>query len=94
MHFLVIAHDGTDEGALERRMAVREEHLAVARGLHERGVLQVGGAILSAAGGMIGSAMVIEADSEEQLRELLEADPYRRGGAWRRFEIWPFRRAF
>lgn len=94
MQFLVIAHDGTDEGALERRMAVREEHLAVARGLHESGVLKVGGAILSDVGGMIGSAMVIEADSEEQLSELLEADPYRRGDAWQRFEIWPFRRAF
>jgi uncharacterized protein YciI len=93
MQFLVIAHDGTDDGALERRMAVREEHLAHARGLHESGVLAVGGAIL-AGGRMVGSAMVMEADSEESLRELLEADPYRRGGAWHRFQIWPFRRAF
>lgn len=94
MHFLVIAHDGTDEGALERRMVVREEHLAGARRLHETGVLSVGGAILSTAGRMIGSAMVMEADGEEQLKELLEADPYFRGEAWQRFEIWPFRRAF
>jgi len=94
MHFLVIAHDGTDEDALDRRMAAREEHLTVARGLHESGVLAVGGAILGETGAMVGSAMVIEAESEERLRELLEADPYRRGGAWQRFEIWPFRRAF
>lgn len=93
MQFLVIAHDGTDEGALERRMAVREQHLAVARGLHESGVLALGGAILED-GRMVGSAMVMEAESEERLRELLESDPYRRGGAWQRFEIWPFRRAF
>jgi len=94
MLYLVIAHDGTDEGALARRMAVREEHLAAARDLHESGVLQLGGALLSDELRMVGSAMVMEADSEVQLRATLEADPYRRGGAWQRFEIWPFRRAF
>lgn len=100
MQYLVIAYDGTDSDALGRRMAVREEHLANARGLHESGTLKVGGAILAGSSSpddsqrMIGSAMVMEAESEEQLRELLESDPYYRGGAWQRFDIWPFRRAF
>lgn len=94
MQFLVIAHDGTDEGAPARRMAVREKHLEVAKGLHGNGILQLGGALLSESGSMVGSAMVIEADSEEALREMLSRDPYTHGGAWQRFEIWPFRRAF
>lgn len=93
MLFLVIAHDGTDEGALERRLAVREKHLERSSKLKEAGTLQLGGAILGEGGRMIGSAMVIEADSEETLRAMLEADPYRRGAVWQRFEIWPFRRA-
>lgn len=93
MQFLVIAHDGTDAEALGRRLAVREKHLEEAHRLKAAGVLQVGGAILDEGERMIGSAMVIEADSEEALRAMLEADPYRRGGVWQRFEIWPFRRA-
>src|SRR5690606_10560164 len=71
MQFLVIAHDGTDEGALARRMAVREEHLAVSRAHRANGVLKVGGALLDDAGTMIGSAMVMEAESEEKLRQIL-----------------------
>lgn len=93
MLFLVIAHDGTDEGALERRLAVREKHLERSSKLKEAGTLQLGGAILGEGGRMIGSAMVIEAENEEALRALLESDPYRDGDVWRRFEIWPFRRA-
>jgi len=94
MQFLVIAHDGTDEGALARRLAVREEHLATARANRESGVIKIGGALLNDAGNMVGSAMVMEADSEEKLREILQSDPYTRGNAWQRFEIWPFRSAF
>ena len=94
MQFLVIAHDGTDEGALARRMAVREQHLAVSRAHRANGVLKVGGALLNDAGTMIGSAMVMEAESEEKLRQILESDPYTKGNAWQRFEIWPFRSAF
>ncbi len=29
MQFLLIAHDGRDEGALNRRMAAREQHIAL-----------------------------------------------------------------
>jgi len=94
MQFLVIAYDGTDAGALERRLAVREKHLDDARGLRDSGVLSVGGALLDDADTMIGSAMIMEAADEDALRALLEADPYRRGNVWQRFEIWPFRRAF
>ena len=31
MQFIVIAYDGTDEGALERRLAVRDAHLKSAK---------------------------------------------------------------
>ena len=33
MQFLVIAYDGTDEAALDRRMAVREAHIEAARAM-------------------------------------------------------------
>jgi hypothetical protein len=37
MQFVVIAYDGTDEAALDRRMAVREAHLALAKEMFDAG---------------------------------------------------------
>jgi uncharacterized protein len=93
MLFLVIAKDGTDEEATARRQRVREAHLEGARALAASGVVQVGGALLGADGGMIGSALIVEAEDEADLRVLLEADVYHRAGVWRSYEIYPFRRA-
>jgi uncharacterized protein YciI len=93
MLFLVIAKDGTDAEAPARRQRVRERHLEGARTLAERGTLQVGGALLDPEGGMIGSALVIEAEDEAAARVLLEADVYHREGVWRSYEVYPFRRA-
>ncbi|MCE2510911.1 MAG: hypothetical protein J4G10_08105, partial [Alphaproteobacteria bacterium] len=59
MQFLVIAKDGTDEGALERRMKVRDAHLAGVRKLHEEGKFIKGGAILDEEGRMVGSGVIV-----------------------------------
>jgi uncharacterized protein len=93
MLFLVIAKDGTDPDAPARRQRVREAHLEGARERAASGVMQVGGAILGADGGMIGSALIVEAVDEAGLRALLEDDVYHRAGVWRSYEIYPFRRA-
>lgn len=93
MQYIVLAHDGTDPEAKERRQRVREKHLEGIRPAVESGVLQLGGAILDAEGGMIGSALIVEADDEAAVRTFLEGDIYRRSGVWQRFEIYPFRRA-
>jgi uncharacterized protein YciI len=93
MLYLVIAKDGTDAGAPARRQAVRERHLEGARALAERGTLHLGGAILDDAGGMVGSALVLEATDEAAVRALLETDVYARQGVWQHYEIFPFKRA-
>lgn len=93
MLYLVIAKDGRDPEAPARRQAVRADHLDGARTLAEAGTLQLGGALLDAAGGMIGSALVLEADDEAAVRALLEADVYARSDVWREYEIYPFKRA-
>jgi uncharacterized protein len=93
MLYLVIARDGTDVDAPARRQAVRERHLEGARALAERGTLHLGGAILDDAGGMIGSALVVEAADEAAVRALLASDVYARHGVWRDYEIHPFARA-
>lgn len=93
MLFLVIAHDGTDPDAPARRQRVREAHLEGARELAAAGALQLGGALLDDRGTMVGSALLVEADDEAALRALLDADVYHREGVWRRYEVYPFRRA-
>jgi len=93
MLFVVIAMDGTDAEAPERRRRVRQAHLEGARLLAEAGTLQVGGALLGPEGGMIGSALVVQAEDEAALRAALEADVYHRAGVWQRYEIYPFLRA-
>jgi uncharacterized protein len=93
MLFLVIAWDGADAEAPARRQRVRATHLEGARALAADGVMHLGGALLDPEGGMIGSALVLEAEDEAAARRLLEADVYHREGVWRSYEVYPFRRA-
>ncbi len=93
MEFLVIAYDGTDEGALERRMKVREAHLALARRLKKDGHLIEGGALLNPEGKMIGSTLYVRFDNAEDLHRYLGNDPYTTGHVWLRTEVYPIKLA-
>jgi len=93
MLYLIIARDGDDADAPARRQAVRAQHLEGARRLAEGGALQLGGALLDDAGGMIGSAMLIEADDEAAVHALIAADIYSEAGVWQEYEVYPFKRA-
>lgn len=92
MLYLVIAKDGTDPDAPARRARVREQHLKEVRPLVEEGRVRLGGALLDE-GRMVGSALIVAADSEAEARALLERDIYSRAGVWRDVSIYPFRRA-
>jgi uncharacterized protein YciI len=94
MLYLVVAHDGTAAGAKERRAAARPSHLEGATARFDAGGMPIGGAILDAAGAMIGSAMVVEAADEAEARAIVENDPYTKQGVWVRYDVWPFKRAF
>ncbi|MEM6843760.1 MAG: YciI family protein [Bacteroidota bacterium] len=93
MEFLLIAYDGTDEAALDRRMSVREKHLAYARGLYKEGKLLKGGALLNEDGQMIGSTIIYRFDSEEALQECINHDPYKIHGVWVDITTKPIRLA-
>ncbi|MFP6743231.1 MAG: YciI family protein [Alphaproteobacteria bacterium] len=93
MQFLIVAHDGTDDEALDRRMAVREAHLEGARKRAASGMTIHGGAMLDDDGKMIGSASVVEVESRAELDAWLETDPYVTGDVWRNITVTPFRRA-
>ena len=93
MLFIVIAKDGTDEGAGKRRRKVREDHLKAVKPAVENGFLQLGGALLDPTGDMIGSVMLFDAATEEEVRDFVKNDVYTKSGVWQTFEIYPFKRA-
>lgn len=85
-HSIAIARDGTDPGAPARRLAVREAHLARVAPAAREGVLAIGGAILGAEGGMIGSVAVTAHPTVAAAQEWWSTDPYVTGGVWRDVE--------
>jgi uncharacterized protein YciI len=92
MSFLVIAHDGKDAAALERRLAARPAHFERVPAEAASGRLVIGGAILDAPEGkMVGSALVLDLPDEAAVRAWLSADPYTEGGVWQDITIMPFR---
>lgn len=93
MHYLIIAHDGTDKGALDRRLAVRPKHLEIAKAMAEAGTLLEGGALLDEEGRMIGSMAIVDFPHREDLDHWLATDPYVTGGVWQDIQVRPYRRA-
>jgi hypothetical protein len=93
MQFLLVAFDGTDPGALERRMKVRPDHLEKIAVLKKKGNFLLGGAILDESEKMIGSMIVYEFPDRSALDESLEDEPYITGAVWQKIEIRPYRLA-
>lgn len=97
-HTVIVAMDGTDEGAPARRAAVREGHLARVVPAARDGTLALGGAILDEAGAMRGSIAVTRHATDEAARAWMADDPYVTGGVWQdialhgtRFAPLPYR---
>lgn len=93
MQFMVLAYDGTDEGALARRLKAREAHLAGVTEMKKRGEVITGGAILDDAGQMIGSIAVVDFPDRAALDRWLKTDPYVTGDVWRTIEVRPVKLA-
>lgn len=91
MQFLVIAYDGTDEKAPERRMAAREAHLAGVTKMKEEGKAVFGVAILNEREQMIGSAMIVDMPTRADVDAWLKTEPYVTGDVWRKIEVLPAR---
>src|SRR5918993_3367614 len=83
-HTVIIARDGTDEGAEARRLSVREAHMKRVQPMAADGTLAVGGAILDAPDGrMVGSIAVTAHADDAAARAWMAEDPYVTGGVWR-----------
>jgi uncharacterized protein YciI len=91
VQWLIIARDGADAQAQERRMAARPAHLENAAELQAAGHLLVGGALLGDDGRMIGSACVAQFATRAELDQWLSTDPYVTGNVWQEIQIMPYR---
>jgi uncharacterized protein YciI len=89
MQFMVLAYDGTDEGALARRLKAREAHLAGVAEMKKRGEIIAGGAILDEGGTMIGSVALVDFPDRAAVDRWLKIDPYVTGDVWRAIEVRP-----
>lgn len=91
MQFVLIGRDGRDEKALDRRLAVRENHLAMCSKLQAEGHYIKGGAMLDDEGKMIGSVIFYDFPTREEMETWLKTEPYVMGNVWQEIEICPFR---
>lgn len=89
--YVVVAQDGKDEAAIDRRMAARPEHLLGAKTLKENGNLITGGAMLDDNEKMIGSVMILQFENDEKMQEWYDNEPYIKDGVWKFVEVMPFR---
>ena len=89
MQFLVIAYDGKDEGALERRMNVRPQHLENMTKVKETGRVLCAGGIKDSDGRPIGSAMIMEFADRAAFDEYLKSEPYVVNHVWEDIKVEP-----
>lgn len=88
--FFVYAPDKTEEGTFERRLSVRPTHLETAKERTLKGIIRIGGALLTpesiatptADKKMIGSTFICEADTIDEVKALIQSDIYYTAGVW------------
>ena len=93
MQFLLLAYDGTDPQAPQRRLSVREEHFKKIGLLKTKSEFLFGGAILNENNEMIGSMIVYDVPDRQSLDKILKDEPYITNEVWEKIEIRPFRHA-
>lgn len=91
--YIVTGYDYTDEGALQRRMDIRPHHLDGVRDLIAKGNYHTGGAILNDNGKMIGSVMILQFETEEELEAWKLGEIYITKKIWESVDIKPFKLA-
>jgi uncharacterized protein len=89
--FLIFALDGEDKDAPKRRMDVRPRHLEKVKELKQNNNFVLGGAQLNQDEQMVGSAMVVQFETEEALHVYLSEEPYIVEGVWKTYQVIPFK---
>jgi uncharacterized protein YciI len=87
MLFALVAIDTPN--SVERRLAIRPEHLKHLEALGDK--LFLAGPFLNEKEEGVGSIVIVEADSLEEAREMLNRDPFVREGLFEQVLIKPWR---
>jgi uncharacterized protein len=88
MQFIVIARDYKD-GGLEKRLAVRDQHIKMGDQMKANGNYIMGVALLDDSDKMIGSVMILDYPSRKELDEWLKIEPYVVNNVWEKIQITP-----
>jgi uncharacterized protein len=91
IQYVIEALDHTDAEGLNRRMSVREKHLAGATALKANGALLIAGAKLDKDGKMIGSTMILQFPTETDFDAYYAQEPYITGNVWGDIKVYKFR---
>ncbi len=88
MQYLIIAYD--NDNALEKRLAVREAHVEGAKKLIAEGKIINAGALIED-DQMVGSTLFVDFETEDELNEWLDNEPYVTNNVWNmeEFQIVP-----
>lgn len=87
MQFLVIGVDGSDKDALNRRLAAREAHIALGDKMRDAGKMLYGVALLDDEEKMVGSILVCDFASRQELDQWLKEEPYVTGKVWQKVMV-------
>lgn len=94
--FLITCTDS--ENSVEKRLAIRPQHIARLEQLDAQGRLIVAGAMPKVHGepqaGFYGSTLIVDFDSREQLDQWLSEEPFLLEGVYAQIDVKPFNKAF
>ncbi|MGF1737204.1 YciI family protein [Photobacterium satsumensis] len=96
MWYVIFSQDV--ENSLERRMSVREKHLARLKDLQEQGRLLVAGPMPAidsenpGEAGFTGSTVIAEFSSLDDAQAWADADPYIEAGVYEKVIVKPFKK--
>jgi uncharacterized protein YciI len=86
MQFMVLGYDGTDPMAVDRRLKARADHIALGDKLVKSGNMLFGVALLEN-NQMIGSMLIVDFPTREDVDKWLSVEPYVTGNVWQKIEI-------
>ena len=87
MQFLVLAYDAKDADAPQRRLDARQAHLDTIARYKASGNMKMGAAIMDETGKMIGSCIIADFPSRQELSAWLAEDPYVRNKVWQEIQV-------
>lgn len=97
MQYVIFCTDNAGGKNVELRRSVRAAHLKHLATLRATNSLMLAGQLLQDSGdnaipgGAVGSVLVVEFETLEQVKAWVAADPYTTAGVFRKIEIFPFK---